>query len=330
MSYNLNGKYANAKFRKNTFQNAFQKIDIPEKYIFNISNSGAEVKYEIPIHFQKKHAIVLNSGFFDEINSTMPQTTVSTIHSLINYPRNAKKNFVHTKETLHLCKKNGKCLNESIFFESYSAKYMKFLNPSSEEKKNWFISNYKLTLRDLNVGNKYIVLILDNIGGWYYKNKKKDGYLDRISKYINFIRSFPYFTSVRIEIRLHPKNIHDKNIKDAILKKFQNIKINKCDLEKNLGKSYCFFIEHSFTAYYYLWRGGICFTLENDSFAYSNLYNDSDKEKLMKLQKFENLDKTEYYQRRNDLLKLCIAHTIVYDGTENEQCKAKIEEFIEK
>ena len=43
--------------------------------------------------------------------------------------------------------------------------------------------------------------------------------MDKISKYVNFIRSIPYFKDVRIEIRLHPKNMHDKNIKDAILKK---------------------------------------------------------------------------------------------------------------
>ena len=140
--------------------------------------------------------------------------------------------------------------------------------------------------------------------------------MDKISKYVNFIRSIPYFKDVRIEIRLHPKNMHDKNIKEAILKKFKNIKINKCDLEKNLGKSYCFFIEHSFTAYYYLWRGGVCFSLENDSFAYSNLYNDNDHEMLIDLNKFQDLDKNDYYNRRNNLLKLCIAHTIVYDGTE--------------
>lgn len=328
MSYNINGKYANAKFRKNMFHNCFKKIKIPKEYCFNITNSGAEVKYEIPILFRKKHAIVLNSGFFDEIDSKMPQSTVSTIHSLINYPRNATKNFVHTQETLHLSNKNGKCLNESIFFESYSAKHMQFLKPCCEEKKNWFVSNYKLTLCDLNIGNKYIVLILDNIGGWYYKNKKKDGFLDKITKYVNFIRSIPYFKDVRIEIRLHPKNMHDKNIKDAILKKFKNVKINKCDLEKNLGKSYCYFIEHSFTGYYYLWRGGVCFSLEKDSFAYSNLYNDNDQMMLRKMKNFEELCKNNYYQRRNKLLKLCIAHTIVYDGSENEQCKQKIEEFI--
>ena len=330
MSYNINGKYANAKFRKNMFHNCFKHIKIPRDYCFNISNSGAEVKYQIPILFRKKHAVILNSGFFDEINTNMPQTTVSTIHSLINYPRNAKKNFVHTKETLHLCKKNGKYLNDSIFFESYSAKHMKFLQPCSEERKDWFVSHYKLTMHDLKIGNKYIVLILDNIGGWYYKNKKKDGFLDRISKYVDFIRTIPYFKEVRIEIRLHPKNMHDKSIKDAILKKFQNVKINKCDLEKNLGKSYCFFFEHSFTTYYYLWRGGVCFSLENDSFAYTNLYNDSNLKILMKLKKFEDLDKNDYYHRRNKLLKLCIAHTVVYDGTENEQCKQKIEEFIEQ
>lgn len=330
MTFNINGKYANAKFRKNMFQNVFKKIKIPTNYCFNISNSGAEVKYEIPILFRKKHAIILNSGFFDEIDTKMPQTTASTIHSLINYPRNAKKNFIHTKETLHLCKKNGKFLNDSIFFESYSAKYMKFLKPCSEERKDWFVSHYKLTMRNLNIGNKYIVLILDNIGGWYYKNKKKDGFLDRISKYVNFIRSIPYFKDERIEIRLHPKNMHDKNIKNAILKKFQNVKINKCDLEKNLGKSYCFFIEHSFTAYYYLWRGGVCFSLENDSFAYSQLYNNCDLERLMDLKKFDDLDKNDFYERRNELLKLCIAHSIVYDGTENDQCRGKIEEFIEE
>ena len=330
MSYHINGKYANAKFRKNMFLNCFKHIKIPRDCCFNISNSGAEVKYEIPILFRKKDAIVLNSGFFDEIDSKMPQTTVSTIHSLINYPRNATKNFVHTKETLHLCKKNGKCLNESIFFESYSAKHMKFLQPCSEERKDWFVSHYKLTMHDLNIGNKYIVLILDNIGGWYYKNKKKDGFLDRISKYVDFIRTIPYFKEVRIEIRLHPKNMHDKSIKNVILKNFKNVKINKCDLEKNLGKSYCFFFEHSFTTYYYLWRGGVCFSLENDSFAYTNLYNDSDLKILMNLKKFEDLDKNDYYHRRNELLKLCIAHTVVYDGTENEQCKQKIEEFIEQ
>ena len=50
----------------------------------------------------------------------------------------------------------------------------------------------------------------------------------------------------------------------------------------------------------------------------------------MNLQKFHDLDKNDYYRRRNEVLKLCIAHTIVYDGTENEQCKQKIEEFIEE
>ena len=174
------------------------------------------------------------------------------------------------------------------------------------------------------------MLILDNIGGWYYKNKKKDGFLDKIGKYVQFIRSIPILKDIRIEVRLHPKNMHDKNIKDAILKNFENIKINKCNLEKNLGKSLCFFIEHSYTSYYYLWRGGLCFTLEKDSFAYSKLYNDNDQKMLIGLTKFEDLDKEEYYKRRTSLLKLCISHTIVYDDTQVEQCSRKIEEFIAK
>lgn len=193
----------------------------------------------------------------------------------------------------------------TFYLESYNPNKMKFLGKISIEKEKKFYKNLGIDKpkNNINYGNIYILIILDNIGGWYLK---EENYILKIKKIILEIRQF---SNLEIQIRLHPKNRDDNLIKNNIIKNFPNILFNDKKIEDNLKDTYLFITQHSNLAYYYLYHSCIVFTFDKDSLYYNYIFNKKD---LFIIKDLINFNFKNYLLKRDILFRLLMNQSIFY------------------
>lgn len=206
----------------------------------------------------------------------------------------------------------------TFYLESYNPKNMKYLGEISNDNENNFYKNLNLEKPKnlINKGDKYNLIILDNIGGWYLN---KNDYINELDFIIKNLKNI---SNLEIQIRLHPKNRNDINIKNNIILNFPKIKFNICELEYNLDKCLYYITLHSNLGYYYLYHSCIVFNFKNDCFYNNSVLNYED------LDFVKNYNFNNYLMKRDKLFRIIINQSIYYKGEYEKDMSNKINLYL--
>lgn len=284
------------------------------------------------IYQGKKTLLIKNE--LDKINSKIKELFFENniskninIFYIRNRPLLRYKNIIKNNNKYHILINNFFLQDLSddfkniftYYLESYNCNNMKFLKVDSEYINNFYKKiNIIKPLNKIKYGNEKILIILDNIGGWYLN---KNDYINSIKYiYIKIEKLIKDYKNYIIEIRLHPKNRNDNNIIKNIKINFPKIKFNDCNKEENLDKVYCYFIQHSHLLYYYLYNSCLIYCLENDNLSYNYVLNDNIK--------IENYDLKKYLENRDRLFDLLINQSINFNNEYENTISNKIFDYL--
>ena len=201
--------------------------------------------------------------------------------------------------------------------------YMKFLKPVSLNEENKFYNelNIDKPKNIINFNKNYILIVLDNIGGWYLS---MDNYLLKLKLIINYIK-LNVENNFKFKIRLHPKNREDTNLQTNIKNNFRNIEFDNSNIESHLGQCLCYFFLHSHLAYYYLYHGCLVFCFENNSLYKKYVLNEKHLFILNNLKSNTNNNVLKnYLMNRDKLFRILINQSIFYKNNYEERFAKKI------